>query len=185
MKTEPLNIKRYQRVTFKLQEKGSTTGLRLQVTAVWNTNTIFQGWSASDGLVTIIATSTYNFQPTDTLTLTISDSANVYYPLSHPYTVSSTFDEQISLDIDKKFSASFTLKDGTTAVPGIKVTISASGMTSQTRITDASGIALFIATASEFEATTAITVTIADPAGIYNETNFSPTSITLSGYSLD
>lgn len=64
------------------------------------------------------------------MSLSISDSANSYYSQTYPHTVSSTFNEQVSIDIDKKFQASFTLKEGSTPVPGIKVTIAASGMTS-------------------------------------------------------
>jgi hypothetical protein len=117
--------------------------------------------------------------------LTISDSANAYYGKTYTHTVASTFNEQVTLNIEKKFQASFTFKTAANvAIAGIKVTMTASTMTAQTRITDASGIALFVAIAEEFKATTVVTITISDPAGVYNESNFSPATITLSGYSL-
>lgn len=80
----------------------------------------------------MIATVTNNFAALSALHLSISDPANYYYSKSQTYTVTSSYNAQVTIEVEKKYIATFSFLYSSAAIPGLQITLSASGMTAKT-----------------------------------------------------
>lgn len=91
---------------------------------------VFSGLSAANGHAIVYASNTINFVAGDKIHMVITDDENEFYPVTQDYTVTSTFNSQVTVTIEKRFTCQFLLKDGSSnPLSNIQVTLTAGGFT--------------------------------------------------------
>jgi hypothetical protein len=135
----------------------------------------------SSGLVSFRATSTMNFIAGSSVNINVVDPSYTFQPVSIlPQTLGGTSYSTVSVTTVKEFVIVLTVKTGTTPLPGIVVNLQNVGATvNLLETSNSSGQVVFRAVNKNFDSTSTLTYSLADPSQVYQ--NVASTSLSLTG----
>jgi hypothetical protein len=135
----------------------------------------------SSGLVSFRATSTMNFIAGSSVNINVVDPSYTFQPVSIlPQTLGGTSYSTVSVTTVKEFVIVLTVKTGTTPLPGIAVNLQNVGATvNLLETSNSSGQVVFRAVNKNFDSTSTLTYSFADPSQVYQ--NVASTSLSLTG----